>query len=151
MCIIKGKYGLNFDPKHLIKRFRGIFISEKNCGVTLIKRPITKQIISKYYGDEKNLEAILNPKDYQNVPLASQLINMFANTEPKIDNVDAFSSDIIAELELLRELSKLILSFFAKTTIDLQNQLIDLATLSHLLLHIFRRNRKYFNVAIKLA
>ncbi len=46
--MINGEHGLNFDPKHLIKRFRGIFISDKR-NMQLVIRPINKTYIAMYF------------------------------------------------------------------------------------------------------
>jgi hypothetical protein len=67
---IFGKYGLNFDVKHLIKRIRGIIISEKR-NICLIKRSFSRTNIEVIFPDLKHL---LKPNDYQNVPFAVQLL-----------------------------------------------------------------------------
>jgi len=50
--MIEGEHGLNFDPKHLIKRFRGIFISDKR-NMQLVVRPINKSHIAMYFRELK--------------------------------------------------------------------------------------------------
>ena len=67
---IFGKYGLNFDVKHLIKRIRGIIISEKR-NICLVKRSFSRTNIEVIFPDFKHL---LKPNEYQNVPFAVQLL-----------------------------------------------------------------------------
>ncbi len=89
------------------------------------------------------MESLLNPKDYQNVPAAVSLLMLFSTT-PNLKPIDSFGNDVILEFELLGKIFNNFLSFFAFTTISLENQLVDLASLAHYLFYIFRRNKTSF-------
>ena len=59
-CLL-GRIGINYDPKHLLKRFRGIFISDvKN--IVFCKLPINKSHLRMIL---KDADSLLNPKDHQ--------------------------------------------------------------------------------------
>jgi hypothetical protein len=58
--LLFGKYGVDFDAKHLIKRVRGILISTTRQ-ITLIEHSINRSHIELFL---PSLSAYLNPKDY---------------------------------------------------------------------------------------
>ena len=58
----KGKVGINYDFKHLIKRLRGILISDVRS-IVLNKVPINKSHVRNHLNGHKNLEQLLNPQD----------------------------------------------------------------------------------------
>jgi hypothetical protein len=68
--ILFGEISINFDPKHFIKRLRGIIISDKKS-IKPIEKSFNKQHVKLLLPNIK--DNILNPKDYQNVPAAVQL------------------------------------------------------------------------------
>lgn len=59
---VLGKFGLNFDIKHLIKRIRSLLISDSRS-IQLINRPLNKSHIMTML---PNLTYLLDPKDKQN-------------------------------------------------------------------------------------
>ena len=69
--LVYGKYSVNFDIKHLIKRIRGILISQKRQ-MCLIQRKVNRTNLELLIPSKQHL---LNPKDYQNVPYAVELMN----------------------------------------------------------------------------
>ena len=134
-----GKYGINYDIKHLIKRIRGIIISPKRS-ITLIKRSINREHIEAYLPE---LKSLLNPSDYQNVPVAVQLLKGLTEIKKNV-NDNTLVVDIKNEIELLAIISELLLSLFTKPTINLLDQLFNMAKCSILLLHIYRKFRSKF-------
>lgn len=133
-----GKYGLNFDAKHMIKRIRGILISDQR-NICLIKRSFCRQNIALMY---PHLIPLLNPSDYQNVPYAVQLLQGLI--ESKSDSNLEISSHIQQEIECFNEVVKPLLNIFVNPTINLLDQLTQLAYCSHLLLFIYRKWRTRF-------
>jgi hypothetical protein len=91
------------------------------------------------------LDSLLNPKDYQNVPAAVKLLKVFA-LEPITNFVETnpLENDISNEFKLLSFISKLVLSFFIDPNTNLSDQLVDLATLAHVLLFVYRRQQTKF-------
>ena len=57
-----GKFGINFDPKHLIKRMRGMLISNTRS-ITVIKRPFNKKYLENQLKDVPSIEYFLDLKD----------------------------------------------------------------------------------------
>ena len=70
-----GKYGLNFDWKHLIKRIRGILFSTSRS-ITLIKHSFSRAQLEIFLPKLSNL---LNPSDNQNVKVAVDMLNGLIN------------------------------------------------------------------------
>lgn len=77
--MLYGKFGINYDAKHLAKRFRDIFCSDKRS-MQLISHSINKSYIKMYFRETNELVSLLNPKDYQNVPAEVKLLNIL--TQP---------------------------------------------------------------------
>lgn len=129
--LILGKLSVNFDAKHLIKRIRGILISDSRS-ITLSKRMLTKKHIELLYPDLSNL---MNPSDYQNVPYA---VNLLSELTKRCDSIEKLSNhlvstEILNELKILCEVIRPILNIFVNPSISLQQQLTDLSHCAHLL------------------
>ncbi len=93
----------------------------------------------------KGLDYLLHPKDYQNVPAAIKLLKVFANeTIINFEETNLLEADVSNEFQLLALISRLLLSFFTNPNINLCDQLVDLATLAHLLLFVYRRHLTKF-------
>ena len=138
-----GKFGINFDPKHLVKRLRGIIISDKRS-ITLIKRPINKSILAMIYQNHNKIETLINVKDHQNVPLAVQLLELLSDVDQYFNNNSITLADAKDEIKVLSIIAKLLLSTFAYPKKSLLEQLVDLAQLAHMLLYIFRKHKQKF-------
>ena len=135
--LVFGRISVNFDVKHLLKRLRGILIS--NCRqICLIKRSINKSCISALY---PQLNYLLNPSDKQNVPYAVLLFQGLTEGTPLTNVV---SHDLLIEIDCLNMIVKPLLEIFTKPTLNLFDQLISLAFCSHMLLFIYRKWRKNF-------
>ena len=132
-----GEISINFDVKHLLKRLRGILIS--NCRqMCLVKRKISKSSISSLY---PSLSYLLNPVDKQNVPYAVLLFKELSSSVPVTNPLSHY---ILAEIECLNEIVKPLLNIFVTPTINLFDQLIQLAYCAHLLFFIYRKWKKHF-------
>ncbi len=120
----------------------GIFISDKRS-IQLVARPINKSQIAMFFRDIKGIDFLLNPKDYQNVPAAIKLVRIFANSKDSLESNTAkpMEADVSTEFALLAELSRLLLSFSTDPYMNLNEQLVDLSALAHLLFYIYRRNK----------
>lgn len=79
-----GRFGVNYDPKHIAKRIRGILISSQR-EIKLISTTVSKSHIEVILKNESNVSSLLNPKDYQNVPLASQLLKLVVEKSKFVD------------------------------------------------------------------
>ena len=76
---------------------------------------------------------------------AVKLLSALSNIRNNDCNNDArFSRDIIDEIEFLSIISDSLLSFFVKPTINLLDQLVNIAKCSHLMFHIYRKHRAKF-------
>lgn len=137
--LVLGKFTLNFDVKHLVKRLRGILISN-NRSITLIKRPINRGLLLLM---EPNLAKYMDPHDYQNVPYAVDLLQSIVRLA-RIEKNNVLEIDVLYEIKCLAEISSALLSIFVDPKINLLDQLVKLAYCSHLLLFIYRRWRGSF-------
>jgi hypothetical protein len=75
-CLL-GRIGINYDPKHLLKSFRGILISDVKY-IVLCKVPLNKSHLKMIL---KDVDSLLDPKDYPNVPSAVLLFEKLANVD----------------------------------------------------------------------
>lgn len=142
--LLFGRYSVNYDPKHLVKRFRGIFISDKR-EIQLIDRVINKDLIKFYYKGKKNLDEMLDPRDRQNVPMAVSMLTMLCNTPVDLsDSLTGLDKSLLLEFQLLAIISKLLLSFFTVTSININDQLFSLAKLAFYVFFIYRKNQTKF-------
>ena len=57
-----GKFGINFDPKHLIKRMIFMLISNTRS-ITVIKRLFNKKYLEKLLKDVPSIDHLLDLKD----------------------------------------------------------------------------------------
>ncbi len=96
-----------------------------------------------FFRDIKGIDFLLNPKDYQNVPAAIKLVRIFANSKDSLESNTAkpMEADVSTEFALLAELFRLLLSFSTDPYMNLNEQLVDLSALAHLLFYIYRRNK----------
>ena len=135
--IMVGKLSINYDVKHLIKRLRGILISD-NRQICLLARSINKNHVLDLY---PHLKHLLSPSDYQNVPAAVELLsNLKIDTCTKGD----LSITIVKEIECFNKIIHAFLNIFVNPSINLFDQLIGLAVASHLLLFIYRKWKNNF-------
>ena len=108
-----GSLGVNYDPKHLSKRLRGMLISEKR-NITTTKRGFNKlhlvQLLTKT--EYPNIETLLNVKDKQSVPDAVKLLQIINDIE---DDPTSMNSDVVKEIKVFGCISKLLLSIFVDT------------------------------------
>jgi hypothetical protein len=135
--LVLGDLTVNFDVKQLIKRIRGILISNKRQ-IRLIKRSVNKTSILTLF---PHLNYLLDPADKQNVPYAVTLFEELSKTVPLTNNI---SRDVYQEIECLNEFVRPLLNIFINPTINLFDQLIGLAYSSHLMLFIYRKWKKKF-------
>jgi hypothetical protein len=138
--LLFGDLSINLDPEHLVKRLRGVLVSDKKS-IKLISKSFNKQHIKLLLPNIKS--SLLNPKDYQNVPAA---VSLFLELQ-KIDDQNfqgKVSDDIKKEIKLFNLITDGLLNIFINVRISLHEQLSSLARLSFLLFFIQRRNKSEF-------
>ena len=113
--ILFGEISINFDPKHLIKRLRGIFISDKKS-IKLNEKSFNKQHVKLLLPNIK--ENILNPKDYQNVPAAVQLFLDMQKIGESNFIENKVSSDIKKGIKLFNLITVRLLNIFTNLNIS---------------------------------
>ena len=128
--LLFGKYSINFDPKHIIKRLRGRIISESTC-IKLIKKSFNREHIKILLPNINS--SLLDPKDYQNVPAAVKLLQEIEKIKVNDSNINTVSKDIQTEISLFALLVRKFLLIFTNLSISLHEQLSSLACLSFLL------------------
>jgi hypothetical protein len=136
---VYGRLTINFDTKHVCKRLRGRLISDKNS-TKCIQRGINKSHLESIFPE---MIYLLNPKDYQNVPYAVQLLT-------GLDKINQMAppnnliQDVYVEIKCFNEIIKPLLNIFVNPKVNLVDQLSDLSYASHLLFHIYRTHKTDF-------
>ena len=84
--LLFGRYGINFDAKHLVKRLRSLIISEKrDC--KLINLNINRFHVADLLNDCPEAKPLMNVKDKQNVPSAVQLLMLIRKKTENLEGV----------------------------------------------------------------
>ncbi len=145
--LLLGKYGINFDAKHIVKRLRSLIISTKR-NIKLIKTSVSRFQLTELFKSSipSNL---INVKDKQNVTAAVELLILInEKTKPHSEETSVcdtrFQRDAYRELQLFGIISHLLCSIFRETKISLIDQLVNLSYLSHILLFVYRRQGTSF-------
>ena len=142
-----GKYSIDNDVKNVIKRIRGIIISNTRS-IKFISKFFNKEhikILVPYITSN-----LLDPKDYQNVPSAVKLFKALTNiNESQFDQLNKAALDVKHEIQLFIILIKKLLIVFTGLNMSLHEQLSSLACLSFLLFCIqFRNNTSFLTNAL---
>ena len=86
----------------------------------------------------KDVDSLIDPKDYQNVPAAVMLFEKLAKFDMESSEFCFyFNKDILTEINILNYLMKNILVYFTDPKINLKDQLTSLAGFSIALLIIY--------------
>jgi hypothetical protein len=115
--------------------------------LTLNKVPINKCHLEIFFNGVSNLKSLLNPKDYQNVPMAVELLKAIVQEAEQFDlsgYQPTISNNVNLELIALAEICDSLLSISQQPKIDLGTQLLKLSKLAHLLLFIYRKHLTKF-------
>jgi hypothetical protein len=144
--LVYGRFSINYDPKHLVKRLRGMLISRSSKKeIKCIKIAFTKQHLVQLFPKSRysEIDSLLDAKDKQNVPNAVKLLQLLEDLNP--DSYEsATTKDIVNEIKVFGHIAKLLLSVFVDPKIDLFVQLYNLAQLSFILLIIFKKHGTKF-------
>lgn len=139
--VVLVKFSVNLDIKHLVKRIRGILISEKR-NITMLSRQLNRQLLIQLLPE---CVKYMNPRDYQNVPFAVNLLQQIvAYRDKHISNVNFLQNDAFLEIKCLAEIVSPLLNVFVNPKINLFDQLVQLAYCSHLLFFIYRKWKTRF-------
>lgn len=143
--LLLGRYGINFDAKHLIKRLRSLIISSKR-DVKLIQVKVNRFSLGELLKDCPEAQRLMNIKDKQNVPAAVQLLMLIKKKtdNPSECSLNLIQRDVYNEFQLFGLIGSLLCSIFYETKTTLLDQLVKLAYLSHILLYVFRKNHTSF-------
>ena len=141
--LVDGSISINFDPKHLVKRLRGIIISDART-IQLVKVPFNRLHLEQKFRTHSKIDSLLKVKDKQNVPLAVELVEFLGEVDSYAVSTNPLEYNINQEIRLLAIISKLLLSLFAQPCICLVVQLTNMSNLSHLLLIIYRKKQTQF-------
>ena len=138
--LIFGMIGVDFDPRHLVKRLRGQIIGVKTT--VTITRGFHCQHLRILLENIPNVDSLLNVKDKQNVPLAVQLLELLSTISQ--EGIELMMLDVLKEVKVIAKIAELLLCFFATPKTNLLEQMVGLAQLSFMLLIIYRRNGTSF-------
>lgn len=146
MIVILGIWKIfnQYRPQTLVKRLRGILISDTR-EMTLIKIPLNKSGLLVL---DSTLFYLLNPHDYQNVPFVVDLFNKLKTIQIN-SNDKVITNDLRKEVACLYAITQSLLNIFVNPTIDLCDQLSQLAFAAHLLFYIYKKWRgKVLNIQL---
>lgn len=146
--LMVGKNGetVDFDVKHLAKRMRNTMISDKweVNNVVITKGDITK-IVSNTDKNTHTISRMVNVKDKQNVPLATDFLLSFNDAVKKISEDPSSCTEmsfrvgsILEELSCFTAVIEGILSIYCYTHLSLESQLRKVSHAAHVLLSMTR-------------
>ena len=86
-----GKYGINFDPKHIVKSLRSSFLGKQTF--QLNKLPISSEIIkfflkTKIEESQEHIFHLMDPIDKQNVPSAVKFLKLMDSLSINIQLIE---------------------------------------------------------------
>ncbi|KAG1763978.1 hypothetical protein EV702DRAFT_1182661 [Suillus placidus] len=150
-----GEITLDFDTKHIIKRYCMLICSP--AGITLNNgRIINTMMLSCYLVwlpayDEASVTKLLHPDDLQDVPRAVELmlaIIEFSKSQQSIV-LDPFSTDVdthadIISITVLSSILESIILPFTNVNLSLTEQVQYLSRLAHLTFTLFHSHRRSF-------
>jgi hypothetical protein len=94
--LVLGKFGVDYDPRHLTKRMRGQIIGKKTTVTSVVG--FNRHHLSIIFDKTPNISSLLNVKDRLNVPLAVQLLELLSTTTEEGKN--AFMLDVVKEIKV---------------------------------------------------
>ncbi len=94
--LVLGKFGVDYDPRHLTKRMRGQIIGKKTTVTSVVG--FNRHHLSIIFDKTPNISSLLNVKDRQNVPLAVQLLELLSTITEEGKN--AFMLDVVKEIKV---------------------------------------------------
>jgi hypothetical protein len=146
-----GPHGIatTSDPKHIVKRFASMIRSKKGIqvGDTHLTREDFKRALQTMSGlSEKQADALLNPADKQNVPLAVSLLKYLldGSKKPVPPSTELNFSYRLRKIRFLLTFLSYFLDPFITTEMSLSDQLKSLSTYSHLLTAMHLKHRTSF-------
>ena len=140
---------VNFDPKHLAKRLRKC-ISGDNLKIgtthTLLQSDVLKILSCTENSTNHSNENLINPKDKQNVPLATILLSQFCNAVEDIEKLKTAGfrvANVAVELHLFSYVIQGVLITYTKPNVTIQKQLETIAQAAHVLFVLQRTLRTF--------
>ena len=131
---------VNYDAKHLSKRTRGTLIGENlnmGEGRSLMKSDLVKILELAPNNSPHSIHSLVNPKDKQSVPLATQLLLLFSEAVADTDKLKQLSfrmADFSNELHLFRYVIDGILCLYTDIKTSIKEQLEKVSLAAHVLL-----------------
>ena len=133
---------VSYDPKHLSKRCWTSFTKESVCLGGMIVKITDLQSLFSLLPESNNLEidALLFPKDKQNVPNATKFLLMFIDAMHDVPE-STFPYRLLPihkGLVMLANVFEGLLSFYVDTQIDVKKQIVQISIATHSLFYIYR-------------
>ena len=143
---IDGDKAFYLDDKHNLKRMRTMVISDKRgskINGTVLAKDQLKYVMEK--ANIKKISTMLDPNDKQNVPLVLNLYDALKECREFFKNTsDPVCKELRDSMKIFYHILDGIVSVFSDPTIDLEDQLIKLSKLSHILLAEYRKSGTKF-------
>ena len=140
--IIEGDKAFYLDDKHNLKRMRTMVISDKRCSKingTVLARDQLKYVMEK--ASIKKISNMLDPNDKQNVPVALNLYDAMKECAEFLkDTADPVCKELKDAINIYYHILDGIVSIFSDPNINLEDQLIKLSKLSHILFAEYRKS-----------
>ena len=131
----------DFDAKHLSKRIRNNLLKGSFTVLGVKFDAVMLKVLLKSTGKYKDteIEAMINPVDKQNVPLAVKLLDALCGEFDSKNSSPGFQN-ILPSIKVLSVLCNGVLSLFARPNISIHESLGQLSAMAHMLLFLFGIN-----------
>ena len=138
---------VDYDAKHLSKRFRNYFIGNNiMIGSSRLYAVDVKKILeASPYKPRHSVDELMNPKDKQNVSLATEFLIMFRDSvlDSDISSINFRLGNLAPILKEICHVIDGILCIYSYVTYGIEDQLKAVSKASHTLLMLYR---KYLSV-----
>jgi hypothetical protein len=134
----------DIDYKHLLKRFRNTLLRLKCItldGVVLTPQLLKRHLMTLGIKDERGINALLSPKDKQDVKLMFDLLSSIASLPPPPSTDSPSVQQSRKVLRLLGCLYAHLLEAYTNVDLTLHQQLTHLSAAAHLVLAFYAKEK----------
>ena len=134
----------DIDYKHILKRLRNTLLRLKCItlgGVVLTAQLLKRHLLKQGLKDERGINALLSPKDKQDVKLMYDLLSSIAILPPALDTDSPSEQQSRKILRLLGNLYSHLLEVYTNINLSLHQQLVHLSAAAHLILAFYTKEK----------
>ena len=133
---------VSYDLKHLVKRIWTSFTKESVCiqNITIKKTDLKNLFTSLPKSNDLEIDALLYPKDKQNVPSATKFLLYFIDSVRNTKDLPYRLVSIRDHLLLLTYVSDGLLSFYVDMEASIKKQISSFSKASYSLFYLYRES-----------